>query len=59
MTKGLWPSVDHSLLSPSGRMSKRARKAANDRETKRYSDLTDSPILACRRNRQRETQCYE
>ena len=35
MTKGLWPSVDHSLLSPSGRMSKRARKAANDRETKR------------------------
>jgi len=27
-----WPSIDHSLLSPSGRMSKRARKAALKRE---------------------------
>ena len=26
------PSIDHSLLSPSGRMSKRARKAAMARE---------------------------
>ena len=26
-----WPSVDHSLLSPSGRMSKRARRAALER----------------------------
>lgn len=29
------PSIDHSLLSPSGKMSKRARKAANERETLR------------------------
>ncbi len=30
-----WPSIDHSLLSPSGRMSGRARKAALARETER------------------------
>lgn len=24
--KGTWPSIDHSFLSPSGRMSKRARE---------------------------------
>ena len=35
MNIGNWPSIDHSLLSPSGRMSKRARRAAMDRETKR------------------------
>lgn len=29
------PSIDHSLLSPSGKMSKRARKAAMEREAKR------------------------
>jgi hypothetical protein len=29
------PTIDHSLLSPSGRMSKRARKAATDREVAR------------------------
>jgi hypothetical protein len=29
------PSIDHSLLSPSGRMSKRARAAAMKRETER------------------------
>lgn len=29
------PSVDHSLLSPSGRVSKAARKAADARETAR------------------------
>lgn len=29
---GAWPSIDHSLLSPSGRMSKRARAAAMERE---------------------------
>lgn len=30
-----WPSIDHSLLSPSGKMSKAARKRANAREAKR------------------------
>lgn len=30
-----WPSIDHTLLSPSGKVSKRARKAAMDRETAR------------------------
>lgn len=34
-----WPSIDHSLLSPSGKMSKRARKAANERETVRLFPL--------------------
>lgn len=29
------PAIDHSLLSPSGRMSKRARKAALQREAAR------------------------
>jgi hypothetical protein len=29
------PSIDHSLLSPSGRMSKRARKQALAREAER------------------------
>ena len=28
---GIWPSVDHSLLSPSGSMSKGALKAAKER----------------------------
>lgn len=31
-TVGTWPSIDHSLISPSGRMSNRARKAAEKRE---------------------------
>jgi len=30
-----WPSIDHGLLSPSGHISKRARKAAFDREVAR------------------------
>lgn len=30
-----WPSIDHSGLSPSGRVSKRARKEWMDRETAR------------------------
>ena len=30
-----WPSIDHSLLSNTGRMSKRARKAALKREFER------------------------
>lgn len=41
------PSIDHSLLSPSGRVSKRARRAAMDRETKRLFagvDWKDAPI---------------
>jgi len=33
MTKKQWPSIDHSILSPSGRVSKRSRKAAMDRAT--------------------------
>lgn len=28
MNRPMWPSIDHSLISPSGRMSKRARAAA-------------------------------
>ena len=28
----MWPAIDHSLLSPSGKISKRARKAALKRE---------------------------
>ena len=31
------PAIDHSLLSPSGRMSKRARKAAHEREEARVA----------------------
>lgn len=30
-----WPAIDHSGLSPSGRVSKRARKAWQDREAAR------------------------
>lgn len=29
----MWPSIDHSILSPSGRISKRAEKAAKARAT--------------------------
>ena len=29
-----WPCIDHSILSPSGRVSKRARKAALERTRK-------------------------
>lgn len=32
---GKWPSIDHGLLSPSGKMSQRARKAANERQASR------------------------
>jgi len=35
------PSIDHSLLSPNGRMSKRARKAALAREAKKLFDGID------------------
>lgn len=31
----MWPSIDHSILSPSGHVSKRARNAAMARETAR------------------------
>lgn len=39
-----WPSIDHSLLSPSGRMSKAARKRANKREyDKLFGDINFTP----------------
>lgn len=37
------PSIDHSLLSPSGRVSKRARKAAEAREVARLFPPTPAP----------------
>jgi len=30
----MWPSIDHSILSPSGKVSKRARNAALERARK-------------------------
>ena len=41
-----FPSIDHSLLSLSGRMSKRARKAANEREAAKLfpPGFWDAPI---------------
>lgn len=43
---GTWPSIDHSLLSPSGRMSDRARKAAMKREAaKLFDGVNTSPRL--------------
>lgn len=38
---GTWPSIDHSLLSPSGRVSKRARAAAMRREAAKLFDGVD------------------
>ena len=35
MTAGTWPSIDHGLLSPSGHMSKAARRRADKRENER------------------------
>ena len=35
MKPGLWPSIDHGILSPSGKVSKRAREAALKRETEK------------------------
>lgn len=44
MKAGTWPSVDHSLLSPSGHMSKAARKRANKREYERlFGDIDFTP----------------
>lgn len=45
-----WPAIDHTLLSPSGRASKRARRAALEREAKRlfppgYFDSTSKSDL--------------
>ncbi len=45
---GTWPSIDHGALSPSGRISKRARAAFDKRETARlfppgYWDVTSVP----------------
>ncbi len=39
----MWPSIDHSILSPSGHCSKRARKAALKRE---YARLFPPDVLA-------------
>ena len=40
-----WPSIDHSILSPSGRVSKRARKAALAREMRKlFPDGVDAAI---------------
>lgn len=40
------PAIDHGLLSPSGRMSKRARDAAMKRETARLFEGVDlRPML--------------
>ncbi len=38
-----WPSIDHSILSPSGHCSKRAREAALKRE---YARLFPPDVLA-------------
>lgn len=44
--RGNWPSIDHSLLSPSGKMSKRARRAAMDREREKLfpPGFWDEPV---------------
>ena len=44
------PTVDHSLLSPSGRMSKRARRAAEARETAKLfpPGFWDKPALTAK-----------
>ena len=33
--RGTWPSIDHSLISPDGHMSKAARRRAEKRENER------------------------
>lgn len=51
------PTIDHSLLSPSGRMSKRARKAAIKRETARlFSEPYVPPAPDTRTRRERLEQ---
>ena len=60
MTPGDWPSIDHSLLSPSGHISKRARAAAlrryqvelnewESRQPKPQKPAPDSPAIYNRR----------
>lgn len=61
----IWPCIDHSLLSPNGHMSKRARTAALTRETARIFegvDLTPKlPPQPSKRDRllQEATRCRE
>ena len=43
-----WPSIDHSILSPSGHCSKRARKAAMARE---HARLFPPDVLEAMRGR--------
>ena len=44
MTKKQWPSIDHSILSPSGKISKRARQAAIQREAEiLFADVDLNP----------------
>jgi len=49
-----WPSVDHSLLSPSGHMSKRARGAALER-TRRELFGDGLAMPSCPQPTQRES----
>ena len=49
----MYPSVDHSLLSPSGRMSKRALKAAQER-TRRGLFGDGLPFPSCPQPTERE-----
>ena len=39
--KSFRPAIDHTILSPSGRVSKRARKAILEREAKRLFEGID------------------
>ena len=47
------PSIDHSLLSPSGRVSKRARKAAQER-VRRELFGDGLPYPTCKQPTQKE-----
>ena len=49
-----WPSIDHSLISPNGRISKRARKAAMVREYKKlFPEGLPAPTCAQPSERER------
>ena len=48
-----WPSIDHSILSPSGRVSKRARNAALER-TRRELFGDGLPYPTCPQPTERE-----
>lgn len=48
-----WPSIDHSFLSPSGRVSKRARRASDERTRRElFGDGLEFP--RCRQPSERE-----